>query len=118
MVGRSWSLASSVPTCRRRYVDVLARAVVWRSARSTDGAAAADQDLAGTNTDSATLETVGRSLEAVKEWTFALGPGFVVGIGNGLILGYLMYRSGLLPRGMAMLGLVGGSLICISGSAV
>jgi hypothetical protein len=37
---------------------------------------------------------------------------------NGLMLGYLMYRSGLVPRGMAMLGLVGGPLICVSGVAV
>src|SRR5215203_160565 len=76
------------------------------------------QDLAGTNTDAATLETVGRSLVAVKDWTFVLGPGFVVGVGNGLILGYLMYRSGLVPRAMAMLGLIGGPLICATGIAV
>jgi hypothetical protein len=76
------------------------------------------QDLAGAGTDPATLETVGRSLVATKDWTFLLGPGFVVGIGNGLMLGYLMYRSGLVPRRMAMLGLVGGPLICASGIAV
>ena len=57
------------------------------------------------------------SLAAIKDWTFLLGPGFIVGIGNGLILGYLMYRSGLVPRGMAMLGLIGGSLICLAGIA-
>jgi uncharacterized protein DUF4386 len=61
---------------------------------------------------------VGKSLVALHDWTFLLGPGFVVGIGNGLMLGYLMYRSGLVPRGMAMLGLVGGPLICASGTAV
>jgi hypothetical protein len=76
------------------------------------------QDLAGTGSDPATLTTVGRSLVAIKDWTFLLGPGFVVGIGNGLILGYLMYRSGLVPRRMAMLGLIGGPLICASGIAV
>jgi hypothetical protein len=76
------------------------------------------QDLAGTGSDQASLTTVGRSLVAIKDWTFLLGPGFVVGIGNGLIVGYLMYRSGLVPRRMAMLGLVGGPLICISGIAV
>jgi hypothetical protein len=59
-----------------------------------------------------------KTLVAVRDWTFALGPGFIVGIGNGLILGYLMYTSGLVPRGLAMLGLVGGALICISGLAV
>ena len=76
------------------------------------------QDLAGGNADSATLETVGRSLVAVKEWTFVLGPGFVVGVGNGLIMGLIAYRSGLVPRRMAMLGLIGGPLICITGIAV
>jgi Domain of unknown function (DUF4386) len=59
-----------------------------------------------------------RSLVAVRNWTFVLGPGFVAGLGNGLILGYMMYRSGLMPRGLAVLGLVGGSLICISGLGV
>jgi hypothetical protein len=53
---------------------------------------------------------VGKALVAIHDWTFLLGPGWVVGVGNGLILGYLMYRSGLVPRGMAMLGLVGGPL--------
>lgn len=76
------------------------------------------QDLAGAGPDPATLDVVGRSLVAVKDWTFVLGPGFVVGVGNGLMLGYLMYRSGLVPQRMAMLGLVGGPLICISGAAV
>jgi hypothetical protein len=54
----------------------------------------------------------------MHDWTFLLGPGWVVGVGNGLILGYLMYRSGLVPRGMAMLGLIGGPLIIASGTAV
>jgi hypothetical protein len=45
----------------------------------------------------ATLVPIGKALVAIHNWTFVLGPGFVVGIGNGLILGYLMYRSGLVP---------------------
>ena len=61
---------------------------------------------------------VGVALAAIKDWTFLLGPGFIVGIGNGLLLGYLMYESGLVPRRMAMLGLVGGPLICASGLLV
>ncbi len=76
------------------------------------------QDLAGTGANRDTLTTVGRSLVAIKDWTFLLGPGFVVGIGNGLILGYLMFRSRLVPRRMAMLGLIGGPLIVVSGTAV
>ena len=73
------------------------------------------QDAVG---DSGSLTLVGESLVAVHDWTFLLGPGFVVGIGNGLLLGYLMYRSGLVPRRMAMLGLVGGPLLCASGIGV
>ncbi len=70
------------------------------------------------STGAGPLVTVGRSLVAVHDWTFLLGPGWVVGVGNGLILGYLMYRSGLVPRRMAMLGLIGGPLIILSGTAV
>jgi hypothetical protein len=77
------------------------------------------QDFAGSGgADAASLVTAGKSLIEIKDWTFLLGPGFVVGVGNGLILGYLMYRSGLMPRGLAMLGLIGGPLVCISGIAV
>ena len=59
-----------------------------------------------------------RSLVAVRNWTFVLGPGFVAGLGNGLILGYMMYRSGLMPQGLSVLGLIGGTLICITGLGV
>jgi hypothetical protein len=58
------------------------------------------------------------SLAAIKDWTFLLGPGVVVGLGNGLILGYLFYRSELVPRSRAMLGLIGGPLLLASGMAV
>ena len=62
--------------------------------------------------------TVAYTLAAIKDWTFLLGPGWVVGWGNGLILGYLMYRSGLVPRGAAWLGLIGGPLIIVTGTAI
>jgi len=62
--------------------------------------------------------SVAYTLAAIKDWTFLLGPGWVVGWGNGLILGYLMYRSELVPRRMTWLGLVGGPLIIVSGTLV
>ena len=62
--------------------------------------------------------TVAYTLAAIKDWTFLLGPGWVVGWGNGLILGYLMYRSELVPRRAAVLGLIAGPLIIVSGTAV
>ena len=74
------------------------------------------QDYAGAG-DTAGLTAVGDAFVALQEWTFCLGPGFVVGVGNGLILGYVMYRTGLVPRRLAMLGLIGGPLIILSGSA-
>jgi hypothetical protein len=67
---------------------------------------------------SGTDAALGQGLEAVYEWSFRIGPGFIVGVGNGLILGWLMYTSGLVPRGMAMLGLIGGPLLCITGILV
>jgi Domain of unknown function (DUF4386) len=74
------------------------------------------QEAAGA--DAGSLVAVGESLMVLHDWTFVLGPGFVVGVGNGLILGYLMYRSALVPRAMAMLGLIGGPLIIASGVSV
>ena len=62
--------------------------------------------------------TIAYTLAAIKDWTFLLGPGWVVGWGNGLILGYLMYRSELVPRRMCWLGLIGGPLIIVSGTAL
>ena len=44
------------------------------------------------------------------EWAFEWGPELVAGIGNGLLLGYLMYRSALVPPRMALSGLIGGPL--------
>jgi hypothetical protein len=66
---------------------------------------------AAAGADAGSLLAVGQSLVALQSWTFLLGPGFVVGVGNGLILGYLMYRSGLVPRGLAMLGLIAGPVL-------
>jgi hypothetical protein len=77
------------------------------------------QQVAGASgADDAALVLFGKSLVHLHDWSFLLGPGFVVGIGNGLILGYLMYKTHLVPRRMAMLGLIGGPLICLSGIAV
>ena len=61
-----------------------------------------------------TLAAQGSSLVSTYEWAFLFGPGLVVGFGNGLMLGYLMYRSGLVPRRMAMLGLIGGPMLILS----
>jgi len=68
--------------------------------------------------DTATLVTLGRMLRSIHDWTFLLGPSFADGIGTGLILGYLMYRSGLVGRRMALFGLIGGPLLVTAAVAV
>jgi Domain of unknown function (DUF4386) len=72
------------------------------------------QDLAAGATDRASLILTGRSLVAVHDATFLLGPAFCAAIGNGLMLGYLMLRSGLLPRRFAMFGIAAGSLALLT----
>jgi hypothetical protein len=75
------------------------------------------EDFAGAGADAGSLSIAGESLVAIHDWTFLLGPGFCVGV-NGLLLGYLMYRSGLVPRPIAVLGLIGGPVIFASAIAV
>jgi len=69
--------------------------------------------LRNSGADAGSLVDTGTALVATYEWSFLFGPGLVVGLGNGLLLGYLMYRSGLVPQRMAMLGLVGGPLLVV-----
>src|SRR4030095_12019472 len=61
--------------------------------------------------------TVGQSLVAIHDWTFLFGPKLALGV-NTVLLAYRMYCSRLVPRAIAVLGLVGGSLIFASGTAV
>ncbi|MFI9064029.1 DUF4386 domain-containing protein [Streptomyces sp. NPDC053429] len=67
--------------------------------------------------DSASFATAGDALIAVHDWTFLFGPDFVLGA-NTLVLASLMYRSRLVPRPVAVLGLAGGAMICASATAV
>src|SRR3954465_9003911 len=75
-------------------------------------------DLAGSvGADQASLDVAGRTLVAIHDWTFLFGPGFCVGV-NGILLGWLMYRTGLMPPRLALLGVIGGPLIFASSIAV
>jgi len=111
-----------VPIMRRRYEDLSIGYVTARLFECTFilvgivamvGIVTLHRESAGGNEG-----TVAYSLAAIKDWTFLLGPGWVVGWGNGLILGYLMYRTQLVPRAWTWLGLIGGPLIIISGTIV
>jgi Domain of unknown function (DUF4386) len=75
------------------------------------------QDLAGTaGADVGSLAAIGKSLVAVRDWTFLLGPGLIPAV-NALLLGYLMYRSALVPRVIPVLGLIGAPLLIASALA-
>ncbi len=68
--------------------------------------------------DSPHAADLATSLAALKDWTLLFGPGLVVPFGNGLILGYLMYRSGLIPRWLAILGLIAGPVLLVGNLGV
>lgn len=72
-------------------------------------------DFPGAGADTAPLNVAGHTLVAFHDWTFLIGPQLCSGFGNGILLGFLMYRSGLLPRRMALLGLIGGPLAFVGG---
>jgi hypothetical protein len=61
---------------------------------------------------------LGDVFDAMYYRAFLVGPGFWSGLANGVILGCLLYRSELVPRGMTWLGLIGGPLIMITGLLV
>ena len=76
------------------------------------------QDFAGAaGVTAAPAVAVGKALVAVHDWTFLFGPGLAIGV-NTLMLAYLMYSSGLVPRPIAVLGLAGGPLVFASSAAV
>lgn len=67
--------------------------------------------------DDEALTTAARTLIALHDWTFLLGPGLVIGV-NSMLLAWLMHRSRLVPRWIARLGLGGGALVLASSTAV
>ena len=92
------------------FIGVGILAVLTVVTMRQDYAAADDQSAAG-------LAVVGNAFLAMQQWTFNLGPQFVVGVGNGLVLGWMMWRTGLVPRRLSVLGLIGGTCIVLTGSA-
>jgi hypothetical protein len=68
-------------------------------------------------TDPAALITAQQSLVAIHDWTFLLGPGIMPGV-NALLLGTLLYRSGLVPRIIPLIGLVGAPIFLVSAVAL
>ena len=67
------------------------------------------EDLAASiGANGTSLDIAGQTLVAIHDWTFLFGPGFCVGV-NGILLGWLMYRTGLMPPRLAM-----PAVVCLS----
>ena len=60
--------------------------------------------------DPATQAAIGQTLVHVRNGAHLLGPGLMPAF-NACLLGYLMFRSGLVPRWMPILGLIGAPLL-------
>ena len=74
----------------------------------------ADSLVGAGGAEATALAVQGDTLAQMYDWAFRWGPGLVAGIGNGIMLGYLMYKSELVPHRMAMLGLIGGPILILS----
>ncbi|MPR37237.1 DUF4386 domain-containing protein [Salmonirosea aquatica] len=59
------------------------------------------------------FHSIGEVLKGVHDWAFILGPNFMLGI-NTFVYSFIFYRSALLPRKIALLGLVAAILICVA----
>jgi len=63
------------------------------------------------------LVTTARSLVAIHDWTFLLGPSVMSAV-NALFLGSVMYRSRLVPRAIPTMGLIGAPILLATCTAV
>ena len=64
--------------------------------------------------DVAAFQSAGTVLLAVQDWAFRLGPGLGLGV-NTMLCAYLLLRTQLVPRLIALLGLTGATLILVAG---
>ncbi|MDQ0897837.1 MULTISPECIES: DUF4386 domain-containing protein [unclassified Paenibacillus] len=62
--------------------------------------------------DIASFQASGILLKAVHDWTFLLGPLFMLGI-NTMMYSYIFYKTKLVPRFIPILGMTGATLVFI-----
>jgi hypothetical protein len=63
-----------------------------------------------TSPDLASYQTIGELLKSIHNYTFILGPNFMLGV-NTFIYNYVFYRTKLVPRKLATWGIVAAILI-------
>jgi hypothetical protein len=66
--------------------------------------------------DATSMVSTGRSLVALHDWTFLFGPGTMPAI-NALCIATVMYRTGLIPRIIPTIGLIGAPMLLASSIA-
>ncbi|MEH7072884.1 DUF4386 domain-containing protein [Neobacillus drentensis] len=62
--------------------------------------------------DSVSFQASGTVLKAIHDWTFMLGPLFMLGI-NTMMYSYIFYKTKLVPRFISILGMTGATLVFI-----
>lgn len=93
---------------------VLEAAMIFVGALSFLSILTLRQEAGGADAD--TLVTTARSLVAVHDWTFLFGPGLMP-VFNALCLATVLRRTGLVPRIIPTIGLVGAPILFLSSTA-
>ena len=128
-LGRSWSCCSSSRPSERPSSSIRSRGgrtKRWRLATSRTGSSSPSSSRGdhlrarGRRAATRSSRCGGRCLHARRAQGLhvPVRPNLIVPWGNGLILGYLMYKSGLVPRRMAWFGLIGGPLLLLANFGV
>lgn len=66
--------------------------------------------IAGGAQNSSVFEANGTVLKVIHEWTFLLGPNFMLGI-NTMMYSFIFYKSKLVPRFIPIIGMTGAALV-------
>ncbi len=72
------------------------------------------REIANGVAPNASLQTLGAVLIGVYKWALMLGPNVTLGV-NTTMCASLLYKSGLVPRFIARMGLGGAALILVTG---
>ena len=70
-------------------------------------------DFLAVRGDQSIYQSIGKAFIALQKWTFLFGPNIILPI-NATILGYLLYRSRLVPRAISLLYLIDAPILFIS----
>jgi hypothetical protein len=63
---------------------------------------------------SSTYLIIGKLMVSIHNWTFLFGPNIALGPST-FMTSYILYKNNLVPKFIAILGLIGGPMICMSG---